>query len=217
MSFDRSALKQRYGRPAGFPYAKLQNTGDNIEGVYIGDEFAIRRDFVLGRPAGAKIARDGKVMTSTIIHLLVTDGNNYHDENLVGQRVKYEIKGGKDSLDKWKQLKSGDFIVGDTIRITRTGTHPQYNTAGVFEFQSKPATELSEEVEAAIDEVAANRKTRDELDTIAKRELGDYQQANTFTSPAPNSYAQGNGYSNNSFANYGADNRVTQTHGIKPF
>ena len=208
MSFNRNEYKKQYKEPTGFPYVNLRDHGSTITGFYIGDELQTKRNFSNGRYTTPQIASDGKVATATILHILVTGGSGYAssvEDGLVGQHVKYEVKGGYESLKLWRETaREADVIPGDTVTITRTGSDPRRNNAGVFSYNIVEATDYPpNEVTDAYDELRAARKSRNELDAEAKQELAEAQQASTFHTDQ-SGYAQGVGYSNNSIASYGA-------------
>ena len=222
MSFDRNTLRPQTAKPAGKPFVNLVEDNTYIEGVFLGNDLTISRDFGPNGPTKPQIASDGKVRTNTIAHILLTDGAGFDsnsEDELVGQHVRYQIKGGWKTVVEWKALTNpseGQLWPGEIVRITRTGTDFKRQRAGIYEFASKTITEApSEEVMQAIAEVAENAKNRNQLDAEAKEEIG----AQSFTSPQPQQQPQPNfqnrGRVSNSFSTYGNNSQATPK--IRPF
>lgn len=197
MSFDRSSVSAFNDRPKGYPYINLNATGSSVQGVYAGYEMTIKRewDHRTQQYTTPQIASDQKVRTSTVLHLFLTGGENFHasvddDEDLSYAHVKYEIKGGFESATKWREVENSaggtGIKPGDTIKITRVSEHTKYKNTGVFEFEVELMTEApSEEVMAATSELRERFKSREQLTVEAIAELSEQSQARTFVSPQP--------------------------------
>ena len=189
MTFDRNQLPKHYDTPKAYPFVNLKTDKSVIQGVYLGEELAIKRNWNAGRWTTPQIAQDGLVRTSRIVHLLLEKGKNFDtnaEDNLEGGRVRYEIKGGFQSVRQWTEtLRDADIRHGDTVRITRVSSDPTRNNAGVFKFEVIPAKNYpSSEVREAVAELKQNFRSRQDLDTEAKTELTALQE-NAFQAPQP--------------------------------